>query len=78
MERPTDFLVEIVVIPETVGPVVPVAAIQLDAGNQPFVTTPAGERIDIDIVESAQGIAVVEGIEVGTVILIRVTSPPGG
>lgn len=78
LERPTDFLVEIVVIPETVGPVVPVAAIQLDAGNQPFVITPAGERIDIDIVESAQGIAVVEGIEVGTVILIRVTSPPGG
>jgi peptidoglycan hydrolase-like protein with peptidoglycan-binding domain len=78
LERPTDFLVEIVVIPETVGPVVPVAAIQLDAGNQPFVTTPGGERIDITIVESAQGIAVVEGIEVGTVILVRVTAPPGG
>lgn len=78
LERPTDFLVEIVVIPETGGPVVPVAAIQLDAGNQPFVTTPTGERIDITIVESAQGIAVVEGIEIGTVILVRVTPPPGG
>jgi len=78
LEQPTDFLVEIVVIPETVGPAVPVAAIQIDAGNQPFVTTPAGERIDLVIVESAQGIAVVEGIEVGTVILVRVTPPPGG
>lgn len=78
LEQPTDFLVEIVVIPETVGPVVPVAAIQLDAGNQPFVTTPEGERIGVTIVESAQGIAVIEGIEVGTVILVRVTAPPGG
>jgi peptidoglycan hydrolase-like protein with peptidoglycan-binding domain len=78
LEHPTDFLVEIVVIPETTGPVVPVAALQLDAGNQPFVTTPTGERIDVTIVESAQGIAVVEGLEIGTVILLPMTSPPGG
>jgi peptidoglycan hydrolase-like protein with peptidoglycan-binding domain len=78
LDSPTDFLVEIVVIPETVGPVVPVAAIGFDAGNQPYVTTAAGERIDVTIVESSQGIAVVDGVEVGTVILVRVTPPPGG
>jgi len=78
LNSPTDFLVEIVVIPETVGPVVPVAAIGFDAGNQSYVTTAEGERVDITIVESSQGIAVVDGVEVGTVILVRVTPPSGG
>ncbi len=78
LDHPTDFLVEIAVIPETVGPVVPVAAIQLDGGNQPFVTTAGGERIDVTIVESAQGIAVVSGVEVGTVIQLPMTSAPSG
>jgi peptidoglycan hydrolase-like protein with peptidoglycan-binding domain len=75
LDQPTDFGVEIVVIPETVGPVVPVAAIQIDAGNQPYVTTAAGERIDITIVESSQGIAVVEGVEIGTVLQLLMSAP---
>lgn len=73
-DQPTDFSAEIVVVPETVGPVVPVGAIGLDAGNQPFVTTAEGVRIDVTIVESAQGVAVVEGVEPGTVILLRAAS----
>lgn len=72
--QPTDFSAEIVVVPETVGPVVPVGAIGLDAGNQPFVTTAEGERVDVTIVESAQGVAVVQGVEPGTVILLRAAS----
>jgi peptidoglycan hydrolase-like protein with peptidoglycan-binding domain len=78
LDRPTDFGVEIVVIPETVGPAVPVAAIGIDAGNQPYVTAASGERIDIGIVESSQGIAVVEGVEIGTVLLLAITPPPEG
>jgi hypothetical protein len=68
--RPTDFGVEIVVIPRVEGPVVPVAAIISDPGNRTFVLTDAGEEIDVEVVASAGGIAVVDGVEVGTVIQI--------
>ena len=68
--RPTDFGVEIVVIPRVEGPVVPVAAIISDPGNRTFVLTDAGEEVDIEVVASAGGIAVVDGVEVGTVIQI--------
>lgn len=78
LNQQTDFLVEIVVIPETTGPVVPVAALEFDAGNRAFVTTAAGERIDVTVLQSAQGIAVVGGLELGTVIQLRMTAPPGG
>ena len=68
--RPTDFGVEIVVIPRVEGPVVPVAAIISDPGNRTFVLTDAGEEIDVEVVASAGGIAVVDGVEVGTAIQI--------
>lgn len=76
LER-TNFESQIVVIPETSGAVVPVAAIRSDAGNQTFVETEAGERIDITVIESSQGIAVVEGVDLDTVIVLPMTAPPG-
>lgn len=74
--RTTNFTVEIVVIPPTDGPVVPVAAIRVDAGNQPYVMTEAGDRLDIRILVSAQGLAVVEGIDAGTVVALPSTPTP--
>jgi hypothetical protein len=76
--RPTDFGVEIVVIPRVEGPVVPVAAIISDPGNRTFVLTDTGVEIDIEVVASAGGIAVVDGVEVGTVIQIPFADPAGG
>ncbi|MFQ5523649.1 MAG: peptidoglycan-binding protein [Acidimicrobiia bacterium] len=66
----TLFQAEIVVIPETSGPVVPVAAISTDPGNQPHLTLADGSLVPVTIVESANGLAVVEGVEPGTEILI--------
>ncbi len=74
LQKPTDFRAEIVVIPETSGPVVPVAGIVTDPGNQAFVTRTDGTRLPVDILESANGLAVVSGVEPGTEILL----PSGG
>ena len=73
----TDFGADIIVLSHVSGPVVPVAAIRTDAANQTYVTAVSGEIIGIDIVASAQGIAVVEGVEVGMVLVLP-TRPPGG
>ncbi len=70
LSKPTDFRAEIVVIPETSGPVVPVAGISTDPGNQPYVTLADGSTVPVKLVESANGLAVVEGIEPGTTILL--------
>jgi hypothetical protein len=69
----TDFRSEVIAVPETTGPVVPVAAITTDAANQPSVTLTDGTMVPVEIVQSAQGIAVVEGIEPGTEILLPVS-----
>jgi hypothetical protein len=73
----TDFGVDIVVLPRVVGPVVPVAAIRTDAANQAFVIAVSGEMVPIEVVASSQGIAVVEGVDVG-VVLVLSTGSPGG
>lgn len=66
----TNFRAEIVVIPETTGPVAPVGALTTNAANEPAVTLPDGTLIPVTVVEAANGIAVVEGIDIGTEILL--------
>ncbi len=73
LQNPSDFRAQIVVIPETSGPVVPVAAISTDAANQPSVTLTDGTRVPVTIIESANGIAVVEGVDAGAEILLPVS-----
>lgn len=68
----TNFRAEIVVIPETMGPVVPVGALSTDAANRPSVTLTDGTLAPVTILEAANGIAVVKGIEVGTEIVLLV------
>ena len=68
--KPTSFRANIIVIPETTGPAVPVAAISTDAGNNALVTLPDGSTLPVEIVESANGLAIVDGLADGTTILI--------
>lgn len=68
----TNFRAEVIVIPETTGPVVPVGALSTDAANNPSVTLADGSLIPVTVIESANGIAVVDGVEVGTEILVLV------
>lgn len=70
----SDFRAEIVVIPETTGPLVPVGAISVGPGNQAFVTLADGSEVEVRVIESANGVAVVDGIDLGTEILLRAVS----
>jgi len=69
----SDFRAEVVVIPETNGPAVPVAAISSGPGNQAYVTAPDGSQLPVTVIESSNGLSVVDGIDAGTEILLPVT-----
>jgi peptidoglycan hydrolase-like protein with peptidoglycan-binding domain len=72
------FSVEMILIPEVEGPVVPVAAIGTDAGNGAYVVGTDGGRIPIEVVSSSTGLAVVEGIAPGTAIVVTFERPDQG
>jgi hypothetical protein len=62
---------EVSVVPDVAGPVVPVRAIMSGAGGQTYVTDGDGRRVLVTIVASSSGLAVVEGVEVGDTIVLR-------
>jgi peptidoglycan hydrolase-like protein with peptidoglycan-binding domain len=76
LEGRSDFPAEIVVVPETSGPVVPVAAIQTAADGSTFVTLEPNETVGVELVASHAGLAVVEGVEIGDVLVLPFTAPP--
>jgi peptidoglycan hydrolase-like protein with peptidoglycan-binding domain len=74
LEGQTSFSSEIVVVPETAGPVVPVAAIETLPDGATVVTANNGSQIPVNILAAADGLAVVDGLEVGDVITLPVES----
>jgi len=73
----TDFPAEIVIIPETTGPVVPVAAIVTDPGGGQSVQLRDGAQVPVEVLVSTGGLAVVSGIEAGEVVVLPFAEPPG-
>lgn len=74
----TSFPAEIVVTPETTGPVVPTAAITTGAGGGQSVELADGTTVPITVVVSTGGLAVVSGVEVGDVLRLPFSAPPDG
>lgn len=70
----SDYPAEVVVVPETSGPVVPIAAIETSPDGTTWVRGTDGSLIAVSIVEASNGIAVVDGVAVGDVIVLPVTS----
>lgn len=68
---PTPVGIDVVAVPDTTGPVVPVSA--LVTGPEPTVQVIAedGTELPVTVVVSARGLAVVDGVEPGTVILVN-------
>jgi peptidoglycan hydrolase-like protein with peptidoglycan-binding domain len=67
----SDFEVRVVVIPETTGPGIPVAAIHTGANGNLFVRLASGgEEVPVTVIESTGGTAIVEGIDAGEVVLV--------
>ncbi len=66
----TDFPARVVIVPDTFGPVVPVAAIKTDLNGSTFVTLESGEKREARVLASANGLAVVEGIHEGQIVVM--------
>ncbi len=60
------YSVDLVAVPETTGPVVPVSALRTRPDGSVTVVTEAGREIMVKIIAAAEGRAVVSGIVLGT------------
>lgn len=70
LSAPTSFRANIIVVPNTTGVAVPVAGIATDPGNNSFVTLADGTMVEVEVVASADGLAIVDGLSEGTDILL--------
>lgn len=61
---------EITLVPATTGPVVPSAALLTSAAGDAYVELAGGGKQNVSIVLSAGGLTVVEGVDVGTEIVV--------
>ncbi len=64
------FQADFTIVPETVGPVVPVAAIGRTGTGDHVVTLTAGRQVRVVVLASADGMAVVEGLQVGDEVVL--------
>lgn len=69
----TVYPVDLVAVPETTGPVVPVAALQSLPDGRVVVTDAAGTQHAVEVVASAEGRAVVDGLAEGSVVRLFAT-----
>lgn len=70
----TLFPVEIVVIPEMTGPGIPVAAVLSRPDGSTFVRLADGSEVAVSVRAASDGIAIVDGVDVGAEILLPTTS----
>lgn len=64
------FVARIVVVPDTTGPLVPVSAISTMPDGSTRLTEANGEQIPVSIRAAANGLAVVDGVNVGTEVVL--------
>ncbi len=67
---------EVVVVPRVEGVTVPAAAVRTRADGTAYVTTQDGE-VDVQVRASGGGVAVVDGVDVGTRVQVLGDSPAG-
>ncbi len=66
----TDVTVDWIIVPETSGAMVPVAALQSDAAGGAFVELADGSRRPVDVEVVSGGMAIVSGLEVGEIVVV--------
>jgi peptidoglycan hydrolase-like protein with peptidoglycan-binding domain len=72
------FPAEVVVVPETTGPAVPVGAIQTTPDGDATVRLADGSVRSVEVRASVRGMAVVEGLEVGEEVELEPAAEGGG
>ncbi|MEO8207516.1 MAG: peptidoglycan-binding domain-containing protein [Chloroflexota bacterium] len=65
---PAQYRADLVVVPETTGPLVPSAALRTRPDGTVFVVDQAGLEFDVTVLAAADGRSVVEGIGVGQMV----------
>lgn len=70
LQATTPISVEVVVVPETTGPIVPVAAISTGPTGIHFVRSPDGSKVPVEILALDGGLALVSGVEPGDDVLL--------
>ena len=68
-ERST-FVATVFVIPATTGPALPVAAVHTSADGTTFVRLTDGQQIDVRVISSGDGLAIVEGLDLGQEVVL--------
>lgn len=66
----TSLASRIQVVPHVTGPAVPAAALRTDATGDTFVEAPDGTRVPVTVLGSGDGLAVVEGVDLGDEVLV--------
>ncbi len=62
------YVVDIVAVPETTGPVVPAAALQTEPNGNIFVVAADGSHLSVEVRAAAEGRAIVSGVDPGQMI----------
>lgn len=65
---PAQYRADLVVVPETTGPLVPSAALQTRPDGTVFLVDEAGRELDVTVLAAADGRAVVQGVDVGQMV----------
>lgn len=73
----TSYPVNIVAVPATRGPVVPVAALQTDEAGHVFVTDRSGDRTPVSVLATDGGWSVVDGVADGDVLNLTASADAG-
>lgn len=71
----SSYSAQVVIVPEVTGPVVPVGAVRTDPDGSRFVVTDAGDEVPVEVLASADGQAVVQGVDVGVRVLLPAVPP---
>lgn len=67
---------QITLVPETRGIVVPAAAVTTRPDGSRVIRTAAGEVLDVEVLEAADGQVVLDGVPAGTEVLLRDAASP--
>jgi hypothetical protein len=65
---PVLYAVDLVAVPQTTGPMVPVAALRTRPDGTVTIVDEAGRELEIQVLAVAEGRAIVAGVDVGTLI----------
>ena len=65
---PAQYRADLVVVPETTGPLVPSAALQTRPDGTAFLVDEAGRELDVTVLAATDGRAVVQGVDIGQMV----------